>query len=290
MRQHIMRFALLSMIAAMACAQEPHPAVASDLTSLRPGLNVEIQIDHDGRSRRILVTTPLQYDSDRAYPVLFAFHGAGGKAEGQSRRWNPHVNSRDFILISVEAVRPLAKWNFMDGFHRVDHDDVGLVRLITHTLISAGIADPRRIYATGHSSGGLFCYRLAKETSLFAAVSPMSCGMAKGAHDPAKETQPVSIMQVIGDQDKSYHGSTNPRITMYSAAQRVEIWRSFNQCDPEPETSPYGDKMSVRTYSNRDGIEVAICEVKDEGHHIRRDLRRITDSLALDFMFRHKRN
>jgi len=42
---------------------------------------------------------------------------------------------------------------------------------------------------------------LAKETALFAALSPMSCGMVKGAHDPGEKTKPVSIMQVIGDQD-----------------------------------------------------------------------------------------
>ena len=38
----------------------------------------------------------------------------------------------------------------------------------------------------------------------------MSCGMAKGDHVPEEGTR-RSIMQVIGDQDKSFHGSLMKR-------------------------------------------------------------------------------
>ena len=42
-------------------------------------------------------------------------------------------------------------------------------------------------------------------------------------------------------------------------------------------------------YANQSGIEVAYCKVKGQGHHIRRDLRDIADSVALNFLLRHKR-
>ncbi len=51
--------------------------------------------------------------------------------------------------------------------------------------------------------------------------------MAKNAHDPREKTKPVSIMQVIGDKDRSINGSTNPKVTMYSADERIETWRKF---------------------------------------------------------------
>jgi len=259
-----------------------------DPSTFRTSLN-EIHIEHDNQSRRLLVVTPHDFEKDSIYPVLLCFHGAGGRAEGQARRWAPLTTQHNMLLVSVEAVQPLAKWNFMDGFHAVDHDDVGLVLTIVKTLISYGIADPMAIYATGHSSGGLFCYRLAKESSLFAAICPMSCGMAKGAHDPDGDTTQTSILQVIGDRDKSFHGSTTPKITMYSSDERIDIWRTFLACTPDPITARYGNTMTLRTYTNKNDIAVAICEVQGEGHILQNALRSKADSIALTFMHNHKK-
>ena len=267
---------------------EPSGALSTELSSLSPGSN-EVQVEHDGRSRRLIVTTPKTYGRQVLYPVLFCFHGAGGKADGPSKRWSPHVDKRGLIVISAEAVQPLAKWNFRDNFHAEEHDDVGFVLKVVEVLVANKIVDPKAIYATGHSSGGLFCYRLAKEVALFAALSPMSCGMVKGAHDPGEKTKPVSIMQVIGDQDKSFNGSSNPKVTMYSAVKRIDVWRMFNRCRPDPAVVTKGDEVVVYTYSSQSGIEVAFCKVKGQGHFIRSDLRDIVDSVALDFLLKHKR-
>jgi len=279
---------MLRLIVITVLAFEPAGALAAELTSLSPGRN-EVQVEHDGRSRRLVVTVPKTYDRQELYPVLFCFHGAGGKADGQSVRWSPHADQRGLIVISAEAVQPLAKWNFKDRFHAEAHDDVGLVSKVIEALLANQVVDPKAVYATGHSSGGLFCYRLAKELDLFAALSPMSCGMVKGAHDPGEGTQAVSIMQVIGDQDKSFNGSTNPKVTMYSASKRIEVWRTYNQCLPDPVVENHGDEIVVRTYSNQSGLEVAFCQVKGQGHHLRRDLRDRADSLALDFLLKHRK-
>ena len=261
--------------------------LVSKLASLSPGCN-EINVDYGGYSRRLMITAPNKFDDKRLHPVLFCFHGAGGKADGQSKRWSRHVKSRGLIVISVEAVQPLAKWNFRDGFHAEEHDDVGFVLKLVEALIADEAIDPKAVYATGHSSGGLFCYRLAKETDVFAALSPMSCGMVKGAHDPNAKTKVVPIMQVIGDKDKSYNGSSNPKVTMYSAARRIDVWRKFNRCDNQPKVIKKGKEIEVHTYVGPSGVEVALCKVRGQGHFLRKDLRDVADSLALDFLFKHK--
>lgn len=259
------------------------------LISLSPGTN-EIQFEYDGLTRRLIITTPNTFDDQKIYSALFCFHGAGGKADGQSKRWSPQADERDIIVISAEAVQPGgAKWNFKDNFHDEDHKDVEFISKVVEILIANKVIDPNAIYATGHSSGGLFCYRLAKETTFFAALAPMSCGMAKDAHEPDEETKQVSIMQVIGDQDKSFNGSTTRRITMYSADERIAIWRTFNECLPDPVVTNKGEDVEVFTYANESGIEVAYCKVKGEGHHIRRDLRNRADAIALDFLLKHKK-
>ncbi len=277
----------LFLIPAILLILNSSETLGSELTSLSPGTN-EVQIEHDGQTRRLIVTTPKTYSRQDTYPILFCFHGAGGKAKGQSARWSPQADKQGLIVISAEAVQSLKKWNIMDHLHAEDHDDVGFILKVVDILISNKIADDKAIFATGHSSGGLFSYRLAKETDLFAAVSPMSCGMAKDAHEPDERTKPIPIFQVIGDKDKSYHGSTNPEITMYSAAERIEIWRRFNQCGPDPVVVEEGDEIVVDTYACPSGVEVVLCKVKNQEHHIRRDLRDRADSIAIEFLLKHK--
>ena len=277
----------VSVLSSSVTAQGPDWNALSPET-LHSELN-EIQVKYGGELRRLVVVAPKAFDKAKSYPILLCFHGAGGDADKQIARWRRHVDSRNLILVGVDAVQSLKKWNFKEDFHGVNHDDVGLIREVIKALISNGLADAKAIYATGHSSGGLFCYRLAKESSLFAAVCPMSCGMAKGAHDPDKSTAPVHLMQVIGNRDKSYLGTTNPKVTMYSAEQRIAVWRAFNECKSQPVMKAHGKEIKVQTYTNSDGIELAICEAKDQGHHLRLDLRNAADVIALDFMLKHRK-
>ena len=263
--------------------------LVAQFASLSPSGN-ELNMDYGGQSRRLMITVPKKLGPQGTHPVLFCFHGAGGKADGPSRRWSPHADKRGLIVISAEAVQPLAKWNFRDGFHAEEHDDVGFILKVVEALISGKLADPEAVYATGHSSGGLFCYRLAKQTDVFAALSPMSCGMVKGAHDPDAKTTPVPILQVIGDQDKSFKGSSNPKVTMYSAARRMEVWRKFNQCAARPEITGQGEEIEVHTFASPFGMEVVLCKAKGQGHFLRSDLRDKADSLALDFLLKHRKN
>ena len=118
-----MKIALLLVMTAILTV-EPSGVLATELTSLSPGKN-EVQIEHDGQSRRLIITTPKTYSRQGTYPVLFCFHGAGGKADGQSKRWSPQADKRDLIVISAEAVQTIKKWNFKDNFHAEEHDDVG---------------------------------------------------------------------------------------------------------------------------------------------------------------------
>jgi len=76
---------------------------------------------------------------------------------------------------------------------------------------------------------------------------------------------------------------------MYSAEERISIWNTFNQSHPEPVVRKIGDEITSYTYANFQGVEIAIVEVKDQEHHIRRDLRDATDSIAVDFLLSHRK-
>ena len=51
---------------------------------------------------------------------------------------------------------------------------------------------------------------------------------------------------------------------MYSADERINIWRIFNQCDARPTVNQPFEKITVRTFSNTNSIEVALVTVAGE--------------------------
>ncbi len=257
----------------------------TEFSSLLPGEN-EIFVEFDNLTRRMIIVTPATYDNTRLYPALFGLHGAGGKGDGFAVRFGPEVDERDMILISLEAVQPLAKWNFYDDFQVLDQKDVELIEQITKSLIAENAIEPDSVYATGHSSGGLLCWRLAKESNLFAALAPQSCGMTQDAHEPDASKKQVPVMQVIGTEDKSYNGSNNA-VVMYSAVERIDIWTTFNECDPTPVVTNPDPDLEVSTYTNDCGIEVVICRADGEEHNFANAIRETADDLVLDFLFRH---
>jgi poly(3-hydroxybutyrate) depolymerase len=258
---------------------------------LRPGNNL-LKINFKGVVRELFVELPADMKKGERYPVVFGFHGDGGPKGAYNRRLSPYVKKHRIIGISIQGTPKRAgsgasSWDHHKGSD-VDVDDIGFVQYLVDYLNETERADLKRVYATGGSSGGLFCYRLAKETKLFAAIGPTKCGMIKGSHEPDSNTAHLSIMQVIGNEDKSFNGSSK-RLTMYSAEQRIEIWRSFLKCNPKPSINTKIKGMTVKTYLNNKELEVVYCMLHGVGHRIPKSIIPVMDGMIVDFFMRHKK-
>ncbi|MCP4786380.1 MAG: hypothetical protein GY903_10575 [Fuerstiella sp.] len=259
---------------------------------LKPGNNL-LRIKFKGVTRDLFIEMPAVITKEERYPVVFGFHGDGGPKEAYNRRLSPFVKKHQIIGISIQGTPKLAgsgksSWDHHDGSD-VDVDDIGFVRYLVDYLNKTERIDLKRIYATGGSSGGLFCYRLAKETKLFAAIGPTKCGMIKGSHEPDSNTQPLSVMQMIGNEDKSFNGSSK-RLTMYSAVQRIEIWRKFLKCKPKPSVNTKIEGMTVKTYVNDKQQEVVYCMLHGVGHSIPKTIIPVMDGMIVDFFMKHKQH
>ncbi len=258
---------------------------------LRRGNNL-LKINFQGVVRDLFIELPADIQKGERYPVVFGFHGDGGPKEAYNRRLSPHVKKHKIIGISIERTPKrvgsgASSWDHHDGSD-VDTDDISFVKYLVDYLDNTELVDLNRVYATGGSSGGLFCYRLAKETKLFAAIGPTKCGMIKGSHEPDANTEHLSVMQVIGNEDKSFNGSSK-RLTMYSAEQRIEIWRTFLDCNPSPSTNTKIKGMTIKTYVNDKGHEVVYCMLHGVGHAIPRPVISVMDGMIVDFFMRHKK-
>ena len=77
-------------------------------------------------------------------------------------------------------------------------DDVGFISKLIYKLVDEYNIDTNRIYATGHSSGGMFDVQSGHPfsgqlTAVAAVASPMTLGLKD--KEPAN---PITVIQVMG--------------------------------------------------------------------------------------------
>lgn len=93
------------------------------------------------------------------------------------------------------------------SYFPVPPDDAGFLRsLILQMELPASKGgygvDPKRIFVTGMSSGGMMSHTMAKHSSdLIAAIGPVSGTLWVGTPETAVPPNPVSVIELHGDQD-----------------------------------------------------------------------------------------
>jgi polyhydroxybutyrate depolymerase len=166
----------------------------------------------DGRERTYRMYVPSQLP-EGPVPLVLAFHGGFGW--GDQFATTNHVEglaeSNGFVVVHPDGVKipgqPGGVWNggICCGIAaREQVDDVGFVDALIDEVdeVEAGHdIDPARVYALGHSNGGIMSYRLACELSdRVVAVGVVAGTLAVDGCDPS---QPVSVIHVHGDADDS---------------------------------------------------------------------------------------
>lgn len=218
-----------------------------DRGSLPPGTHV-FTLRHDGLARSYRVHVPPSATDARPLPVLLAFHGGGGNArQFQESSGIPQVAEREgFLAVFPEGTGPLRlhTWNAggcCGSARREGVDDVGFVAALLDDLARRIPVDPARVYATGHSNGGMMTYRLAAELGhRIAAAVPVAGALNPPVADP---THPVPILHIhsVDDPRALYHGGEGPpfpgtRVTTTHrpVEEGLGTWIAANGCSREP--------------------------------------------------------
>ena len=207
------RLVLIAFVALAACTAGPAaapqspPSGAAKLT--------DETLTHDGRARRFLVH---DFSGGKPAPVVIVLHGGGGHPENA-------VNMSQFDVIAERehfiAVYPggtgstpggrLLTWNagHCCAYARENKiDDVGFISALIDRLVSSGRADPKRVYVTGMSNGGMMSHVLARELpGKIAAIGPI-VGALFGDEPAAKGPVPAVIF--VGQDDKTVPGAGGP--------------------------------------------------------------------------------
>ena len=197
-----------------------------------------------GRQRTYYVHLP--QNVAHPAPLVIMFHGGNGRPRGIARKtgWNALADQNGFIVVYPEGSPTRSgrggTWNVGDGvgMSATSADDMAYVRAIIADVRRNAQVDPARIYAAGHSMGGVFSYRLACEMSgTFAAIGVVSSTMVEKGCTP---TSPVAVLHIHGSADDRIplaggHGAETAQDRSWPRPQAgVTTWARLDACAPQP--------------------------------------------------------
>lgn len=285
-RRSVPRHAVLAVLPAAAVIAllggcSPAPAPAQPSTSAPPaGLAVgttEHQLVVGGLRRTFRVYRPATLPPSTPAPLVVMLHGGlgSGRQAQSSYGWDAQADSGRFVVaypdgvgrswaVSADCCGPPAAAGV---------DDVGFITRMVSTISALVPIDPARIYATGMSNGGMLAYRLACETTTFAAIGPAAATMLGPCPSPA----PTSVIHIHGTADRNVPytrggdrrdgggaGGRPVKIDGPPVPALIRTWRGINRCS-QPARSTTGPVFrSAATCP--EGRAVELITIAGAGH------------------------
>lgn len=195
-------------------------------------------------TREALVYTPAGTDAKR--PLVFVFHGHGGRSEFSARQFAIHKHWPEAVCVYPQglptAVPKLDPDGKMPGWQKFVGDqkdrDLEFFDAMLKSLVAEGGIDEKRVYSVGHSNGGFFTYTLcAARPEKLAAVAPVAGAI--NVRD-FKNQKPLPVLHVAGESDK---------IVPFAAQEKtVEQLKKLNGCDEKGK--PAGKNCTEYTSAN----------------------------------------
>jgi len=212
----------------------------------------------DGAVREALVYVPPGAKTT-ATPVVFAFHGHGGTMAYAARKFDFHTLWPEALVVYPQGLPTVSKLvdpqGKFPGWQRDPGDygdrDLKFFDAILATLRQEYHVDDKRIYATGHSNGGLFTYLLwAARGDQFAAMAPCAA-LALRTQGTLK---PKPVFHLAGQND--------PIVRFAWQQMTIDEIKKLNECG---EGQPWGDSCTL--YPSKIGAPL-VTYIHTGGHEV----------------------
>ncbi len=237
---------------------------------------VKDSIIHDNVYRSYRAYIPAIYNSSKATPLLFNFHGLTGSSF--TSMWQADfrqiADTANFIIIHPQGLLNSAgqtHWNI--GQIGTSINDINFISALLDSLSSKYNIDLNRVYSTGMSNGAYMSYRLACELSeKIAAIAPVAGSYISYMLTNCNPSHPTPVLHIHGDADSNsiYYGKPG----VESIPNIISYWVNYNQCDTQsvlilvPNVN-INDSSTVEHYSWKNGIngvDVEHLKVINGGH------------------------
>lgn len=249
----------------------------------------ERSVTVDGVRHEFYVYVPSAYGVAAKVPLLLSFHGGGGNAGQGEETVNlrPTAEKHGFILVRPEGYDGsglgFRTWNAgacCGGAVEAGVDHVAAVRAILDLVEREWRIDADRVYATGHSNGGMLSYRLACELGdRIAAIAPNAAALVDtdlGAIPPRQlfacsPPRPVPVMHMHGEADTCVPMAGGLSTGLDSSirppvAEGIARFVAINHAATTPRVSYQRDDVTCLTYDGEQDADVVLCTAKGGGH------------------------
>jgi polyhydroxybutyrate depolymerase len=243
-----------------------------------PSATATATLESGGLTRSYLLHLPPAYDGKSKLPLVLVLHGGTQSPESAEHMsgMSAKADRENFIAAYPKGTGRTSMfptWNSGNccAYAMDQHvDDAGFLRALIEKLEHDYSVDPRRVYVTGISNGGMMSYRAACELAdKIAAIAPVEGALNVECHPSA----PVSVIIFHGTADRlvPYNGGSTPfqlgaRRSDNSVAGAVDFWVRQNGCSPSPK---HEDTSAVHTdiFSGcKNGTAVALYAVQGGRH------------------------
>jgi polyhydroxybutyrate depolymerase len=222
-----------------------------------------------GRDRVYRLHKPVGVPASAGLVVVL--HGGFGNAEQAERSygWDQLADSEKFVVVYPDGVN--RAWNVNGGGccgkpAREGVDDVAFISAAVADVAKNVSINAGHVYATGMSNGGMMSYTLACDTTLFAAIGPVSGTQV----DPCRSPHPASVMAIHGTADPliPYGGGPGRGFAHINGPPVLDLntfWRKVDQCEAPAATT--SGSVTTSTAGCPDNRSVALITIDGGGHH-----------------------
>ena len=220
--------------------------------------------------RTYFLHVPAAYQPSQSVPLLLAFHGRStvGKEILRTSQFVAWAAEMNFIVAVVNGAvyDGASSWNAGNcctNATTYEENDVLLTSTIIDFVKSNYAVDPSRVWAAGHSNGGMLAYRLACDLSdKITAIAVVTGALMDPTCSP---TKPVSIFHIHGNLDPTilFHGGgkfETPNI--YFSVQDM-AYRNSCTGDPKETSNTIEERYTWRCTT---GVETQLVNYQEQSH------------------------
>ncbi|MBS2008778.1 MAG: hypothetical protein JST01_17140 [Cyanobacteria bacterium SZAS TMP-1] len=241
------------------------------------GLLRQHELRVDGEKRKYWLQPPIAIlEPGRLYPLVVVLHGSfmSSKRMMQFSELTDLAHHHNCFLCYPD-MSYIWQWNVPPGL--ANKDAIFVERLIDK-LIAEEAIDPKRIYATGFSSGADILHLMAC-TSLsnkIAAFAPVCSNLDREWAAGKEHERPTSILMINGTHDKfnKWDGDTK---RWMSVKDSFEYWQTHNRISSARESlmlPPRTERAEgnptkahlIQSFDEVTGSEVSLVTIEGGGH------------------------
>jgi polyhydroxybutyrate depolymerase len=206
-------------------------------------------------------------------------HGGGGDASQfeSTSKLTEKANSAKFIVVYPDGVQSdgllkLRTWNAggcCDYARDHNINDVKFISELIDNLVAKYNINPKKVYATGHSNGGMLSYRLACELSdKIAAIAPNGCTMVvKQTCNPPRAV-PVLHMHSVLDDKVPYQGGYGITGVYFPPIDSIlNVWSNNDACTNKGQVVINDDKYKLTKWTDCSNNTIIQYYLTQDGGH-----------------------